>query len=827
MKRSIVITCILVISFAQSASSQNATIKEFVRDKEGAIKKVQFKEDSLPHVKDSVDVLKTALKMEGDDALRQTASTTGARNKKHIYYEQYYKGINVVNGVFSIHAKDSKIESLTGSFHKIGPVNVNPSLTESEALAKAKNYVNAKKYEWEVKANNKKEPTGKLRICKDYLLTNSKYSVVYQFEIHTVEPYSARIIFVDATNGKIVHEENLIKAGNTPGTATTLYSGVQSIIMDSYSSGYRLQESRNSTTLATFNLSGSTSVSSSADFSNSTTTWPANNGATDVHWGLEKVSDYWLTVQGRNSLNGSGGPISACSNYGTGSTAVAAYWDAANDVAIFGAGNGSTTNALTSLDVVAHETGHAVTYYCVKNNFPLSSGVGSSGEAGQIDEGLSDIWGSVVEYYYAPSKSTWLIGEEIMANGYSCLRSARSPKTEGYGSPTGGIGHFPDTYQGSYWYTGSDNHINATVISHWFYLLCNGGKGVNDNSASYSVSPISIADAAAIVYVAERDYLIPDATFADLRSATENAANDLFGCSDQLLEVQNAWHAVGVGTSSVNATYSISGGDVCTSRIFTVGSVPGGGSILWKYSPSSGVITLGSASTNPTTITSTGIGNFTIYANVQGTGVCAQTPRLVNLVSGGAGPIAGINTEFVMLHCNVIEYRYIVSSLNATNYKFYARDLPSGFFTLFRDGSDSSVTSGFGDASCRPVQIKVEASNACTVNPPEEGFVESDVCYPFVPEDCTYGRSLAISPNPASSDISLEIKDEPLSTEAKRGKHIQKIRIVDKVGNIKKLLPGNNLSKIGLTVNDLPSDIYTIMVFDGKLWYSAKLIKAK
>jgi Zn-dependent metalloprotease len=31
-----------------------------------------------------------------------------------------------------------------------------------------------------------------------------------------------------------------------------------------------------------------------------------------------------------------------------------------------------------------------------------------------MNEAFSDIWGACVEYYAAPSKSTWLIGEDIM-----------------------------------------------------------------------------------------------------------------------------------------------------------------------------------------------------------------------------------------------------------------------------------------------------------------------------------------------------------------------------------------------------------------------------
>ena len=43
-------------------------------------------------------------------------------------------------------------------------------------------------------------------------------------------------------------------------------------------------------------------------------------------------------------------------------------------------------------------------------------------------------------------------------------------------------------------------HINSGVQNHWFYLLSQGGSGVNDNGDSYSVSGIGINQALEIAY---------------------------------------------------------------------------------------------------------------------------------------------------------------------------------------------------------------------------------------------------------------------------------------------------------------------------------------
>jgi Zn-dependent metalloprotease len=52
-----------------------------------------------------------------------------------------------------------------------------------------------------------------------------------------------------------------------------------------------------------------------------------------------------------------------------------------------------------------------------------------------MNEAFSDIWGACVEYYAAPSKSTWLIGEDIMKNG-CCFKVYERSKAQGQ----------PDTY---------------------------------------------------------------------------------------------------------------------------------------------------------------------------------------------------------------------------------------------------------------------------------------------------------------------------------------------------------------------------------------------
>ena len=198
---------------------------------------------------------------------------------------------------------------------------------------------------------------------------------------------------------------------------------------------------------------------------------------------------------------------------------------------------------LTCIDVVAHEIGHAV---CTN-----TANLVYSYESGAMNEAFSDIWGACVEYFAHPSKSTWLIGEEISGP----IRSMINPNAHNQ----------PDTYLGTNWYTGSgDNggvHYNSGVLNHWFCILTEGKYGTNDNGDSYSVTGIGINKAAAIAYRMENVYLSSNSQYADARTYAIQAAEDLYGAaSNEVIQTTNAMYAVGIGSEYGNVSYCASKG---------------------------------------------------------------------------------------------------------------------------------------------------------------------------------------------------------------------------------------------------------------------------
>jgi len=272
--------------------------------------------------------------------------------------------------------------------------------------------------------------------------------------------------------------------------------------------------------------------------------------ALDVHWGMEKTYDFYMSAFSRNSYDGNGSlikqyinPPTLQSQYGQSPNNASAY-PAPYNLMQYGMGDGQFMKPVVGLDVEGHEYTHMV----VANNG--NGGLTYQGESGALNESFADIFGTCVEFYSGVSPD-WNIGEDIMVSA-SNLRSMSNPNA-------GGGGQQPDTYNGQYWINSSssqDNggvHVNSGVQNFWFYLLCQGGSGTNDLGNAYSVTGIGIAQARAIAYRNLVTYLSPNATYMDAYNGSLQAAQDLYGNpSAQYTAVRAAWYAVGIGNDPNN-----------------------------------------------------------------------------------------------------------------------------------------------------------------------------------------------------------------------------------------------------------------------------------
>lgn len=524
---------------------------------------IPFSKGKKPSIETYPQMLKQYLGASPVDEMRLIKQETDALGYTHLYLQRYFKGIKVERDVCKVHALNGFVEAINGEFRTINSTSLSTSLAERSALQYALDFVGARTYMWELtdeedflrKESNNAEatyyPKGELVMLMDE--TNfGDAKVAYKFDIYASSPISRANIYVDANTGAILFVDPIIKHANSTGSAATRYSGTQSITTDAVSAtSYRLRETRGTNSgVQTYNMKKGTNYASAVDFTDADNSWTEynntnkDNAALDAHWGAEKTYDYWLSVHGRNSYDNAGAVIKSYVHYS--SAYDNAFWDGTRMTY----GDGSVFKPLTALDVCGHEIGHAV---CT-----ATANLAYQKESGAINEGLSDIWGACIEYNAAPTKGTWLVGEDIEQRaGHVALRSMSNPNQEGQ----------PDTYGGSLWVSqtncqpNSNNdycgvHTNSGVMNFWFYLATVGGSGTNDIGSAYTVAGIGITDAAKITYRAESIYMTSSETYTNCRAHTIQAATDLFGAgSAQVIAVTNAWYAVGVG-----AAYSAGGG---------------------------------------------------------------------------------------------------------------------------------------------------------------------------------------------------------------------------------------------------------------------------
>lgn len=563
---------------------------------------VMFSDDAAYRASDAQQLFIKYLSLRtGTDELRQEMV-----NEVHgitlTRYHQYYKGIKVEHGAYTVAAKAGKVSYMLGDFYDIAAdESVVPGLSEADARTKAWMYTDgavpndpapaAGELVFVEKGLNDAEPAGRQRLAYKFFIDSRTKALTHNF------------VYVDAKDGSILFTDNQIKAGcynaddhghavakentaavqqqaenNSPNVvaplANSIYSGPLTNMVTRFTGGsYRLEallatelypnhtKNVNHALVSTFNTVAqfNTAIAASTEITDADNSWTTaeyanankDNTAFDVHWGAQRVYDYWKTRHGRNSWDNADGVLN-CYVHGDVNWNNA-FWQGSGGINSMFYGDGSNSaggfTTLSSLDVTGHEIGHGVCQ--------ATSNLTYSNQSGAMNEGFSDIWGASIEHLYDPhetdavAKSYFDIGEEIKVGG-GALRSMSNPNLYGQ----------PDTYLGTSWYTGTGDyggvHTNSGVLNFWFYLIVTGKTGTNDLGNAYSVPAIGWQDAEKITFLGETS-LTASANYAACRTAMINASTALFGpCSLQTEAVTKAWYAVGVGANFVTCTPQIS-----------------------------------------------------------------------------------------------------------------------------------------------------------------------------------------------------------------------------------------------------------------------------
>ncbi len=473
-------------------------------------------------------------------------SKTDALGFTHHRAKQYHQGYPVDGAEYILHAKNGFVTHANGRLVKGEFPAAATQIDEQQAIQAALNYINAPQYYWQIPGMEalvkriKKDPEATFYPTPelvwadpDYSQIGEQYTLTWKMEIFASDPYGSKEVFVDARNGEVLYTLDKCQHNNEVGTAETRYHGTQEIITTKVSDSlYHLRDYTRGSGIETYDMNKGSDVSEAVDFEDDDNYWDNANAdfdevGTDVHWGMEKTYDYYFLEQGRDSYDDEGGLV--ISYVHVNNNWFNASWNGM--FSRFGDGNG---NPLTSIDVVSHELTHGVTDY--------TSDLIYRNESGALNESFSDIFGNVVEYYALGDEADWLIGKVNFT-----LRSMSNPNSYGH----------PDTYLGVSWFTGSgDNggvHTNSGVQNFWFYLLSEGGTGINDNGDDYEVDGLGIYNAADIAYRNLAFYLTPSSNHLDARLGALQSAEDIYGsCSPEVVQTAKAWHAVGVGADNIS-----------------------------------------------------------------------------------------------------------------------------------------------------------------------------------------------------------------------------------------------------------------------------------
>jgi hypothetical protein len=382
-----------------------------------------------------------------------------------------------------------------------------------------------------------------------------------------------------------------------------------------YNGGFHLVDSTRGAIIHTWNVRNTASTIGRIDLTDNDNNWttaehsPENDDmGLDVFWSLQQIYDYFLNHYQINSLDDQGLTLTAYVRWGnTTGTQDNAGW---HDDNYFFFGDGEVDfRPVASLDVVGHEYGHGLTDFQI--------GWGSLNDQNAFHEGLSDIWGAILEQRINPG-SQWRIGEQITLNK-PYLRNIQ------YTNDANSLVQTADTYNSTQYNNASGNlkpYIRGGVFAHWFYILSNGEVGINDIGSSYNVTGIGLDLAEELIAEAVfNNYLDNTTSYAAIRTSFINAASALYCAnSPEVKAVTNAWYAVGVGSAFNGTLPSISGTEpVCTTRPFTLNNQPANTTLSWS---SGNVAQMTVASNGTVSRINNYSGSANLIATISGTGGC-------------------------------------------------------------------------------------------------------------------------------------------------------------------------------------------------------------
>ncbi|GHG91943.1 M4 family metallopeptidase [Streptomyces lanatus] len=468
---------------------------------------------------------------------------------QHVRYDRTYHQLPVLGGDFVLHlAKDGTYRGASRATKgAIAPKSVTPKVSAPKAADLAAGVLRALNL-----GETLKRLTAKPQLVVDTLHGAPKLAwrtdaVAQDARGNPV----ARTVLTDAGSGAQIDAWDSIET--VSGDGKSLYAGTVPLQTTASGSTYQLKDptrggtytgdAANKTDLCILticlNRAPATVFTDSDNHWGTGTTADRASAAVDAQYGTDATWDYYKSVHGRNGIAGDGKGSYNRVHYGNAYNN--AFWDDNCFCMTYGDGDGTQLGPLVSLDVAGHEMSHGVT--------AKTAALTYSGESGGLNEATSDIFGTLVEFHADNSSDPgdYLIGEKVVRAGLGrdALRRMDKPSKDGVSVDC--------------WTTSTsqlDVHYSSGIGNHFAYLLAEGSGAKTINGVRYdsptcdgsSVTGIGRDKLGKIWYRALTVYMTSSTNYAGARTATLNAAKDLYGAgSAEYGAVGAAWSAVDVG----------------------------------------------------------------------------------------------------------------------------------------------------------------------------------------------------------------------------------------------------------------------------------------
>lgn len=265
--------------------------------------------------------------------------------------------------------------------------------------------------------------------------------------------------------------------------------------------------------------------------------------------------------------------------------------------------------------------------------------------------------------------------------------------------------------------------------------------------------------------------------------------------------------------------YITGGSDIlCSSNAtFNIIGMPAGSTVQWTLNSNLSA-NIPANSTSPTvTVTPTATsGNVILTATVTH---CSFTYTVQKLIRVGTYSTTDYNiTQYPSSVClnQTVQFGFPWYYFTPSSTTTYDWIWGGGLTYVSGQGTSVITLRAPSSAPTGTPWVIGRANNSCGSGPMSQAknLVYQTNCYsPF-----------SVAPNPSSDVIKIEVSKDPELKSLISSSEIREVELIDKMGRVRyKRKLDKGLKVTTIKVNDLPSDIYTLRIFDGQTWHSHKV----